>query len=59
MDILDEGLEDHLQFFGAESYLRIETCNLIEYTEDWTTSRSYIKKEDMTSSTSMEKKVAI
>jgi hypothetical protein len=32
MDILDEGLEDHLQFFGAESFLRIETCYLIEYT---------------------------
>ena len=79
MDILDEGLEDSLQFFGfekidhrkvastnmlerlnneirrrsrvvgifpsAESYIRLVTCYLIEYTEDWTTSRSYIKKE--------------
>ena len=79
MDVLDEGLEDSLQFFGferldhrkiastnmlerlnkeirrrsrvvgifpsADSYLRLVTCYLIEYTEDWTTSRSYIKKE--------------
>ncbi len=79
MDILDEGLEDSLQFFGfekldhrkvastnmlerlnneirrrsrvvgifpsAKSYLRLVTSYLIEYTEDWTTSRSYITKE--------------
>jgi transposase-like protein len=79
MDILDEGLEDSLQFYGfkkldhrkiastnmlerlnreirrrskvvgifpsSESYLRLVTCYLIEHTEDWTTSRSYIKKE--------------
>ena len=79
MNVLDEGLEDSLQFFGferldhrkiastnmlerlnkeirrrsrvvgifpsADSYLRLVTCYLIEYTEDWTTSRSYIKKE--------------
>lgn len=32
-------------FPSADSYIRLVTCYLIEYTEDWTTGRSYIKKE--------------
>lgn len=32
-------------FPSDESYLRLVTCYLIEYTEDWTTGRSYIKKD--------------
>ncbi len=32
-------------FPSPDSYLRLVTCFLIEYTEDWTTSRSYIRKE--------------
>ncbi len=32
-------------FPSVDSYLRLVTCFLIEYTEDWTTGRSYIKKD--------------
>ena len=32
-------------FPSCDSYLRLVTCYLIEYTEDWTTGRSYIRKE--------------
>jgi len=76
MTLLEEGLEDSLQFYGFRrfdarkisstnvlerlnreirrrsrvaspfpslaSYLRLITCYLIEYTEDWSTGRSYI-----------------
>ncbi len=76
MTLLEEGLEDSLQYYGFRhfdarkisstnvlerlnreirrrsrvaspfpsitSYLRLITCYLIEYTEDWSTSRSYI-----------------
>lgn len=76
MALLEEGLEDSLQFYAfalfdarkvsstnvlerlnreirrrsrvaspfpsMASYLRLITCYLIEYTEDWSTSRSYI-----------------
>lgn len=34
-------------FPSRESYIRMVTCYLIEYTEDWTTGRSYIKKESL------------
>ena len=34
-------------FPSEESYLRLVTCYLIEYTEDWTTGRCYIKKESL------------
>ena len=34
-------------FPSSESYLRLVTCYLIEYTEDWTSGRSYIKKESL------------
>ena len=79
VNILEEGLEDSLQFYAfpkidqrkisstnmlervnleirrrsrvvgifpsCDSYIRLITCYLIEYTEDWTTGRSYIRKE--------------
>ena len=79
VNILEEGLEDSLQFYAfpkidqrkisstnmlervnleirrrsrvvgifptCDSYIRLVTCYLIEYTEDWTTGRSYIRKE--------------
>lgn len=32
-------------FPSCDSYIRLVTCYLIEYTEDWTTGRSYIRKE--------------
>lgn len=79
IEILENGLEDSLQFFqfpeidkrkisstnlmerlnkevrrrtnvvgifpDTESYLRLVTAFLMEYSEDWATGRSYIKKE--------------
>jgi putative transposase len=79
VEILDNGLEDSLQFYefpkldhrkvastnmlerlnreirrrskvvgifpSQDSYLRLVTCYLIEYTEDWTAGKAYIKKE--------------
>ena len=32
-------------FPSIDSYIRLVSCYLIEYTEDWTTGRCYIKKE--------------
>jgi putative transposase len=32
-------------FPSIESWVRLETCYLIEYSEDWPTDRSYIKRE--------------
>jgi len=32
-------------FPSDEAYIRLLTCYLIEYTEDWVTERSYIRKE--------------
>lgn len=32
-------------FPSMESYLRLVTCYMMEYSEDWNTERSYIKKE--------------
>jgi transposase-like protein len=32
-------------FPSEESYVRLITCYLIEYSDDWVTERSYIKKE--------------
>ena len=79
INMLEEGLEDSLQFYSLDtfdarkissmnvlellnkeirrrsrvvgvfpsedSYVRLITCFLIEYSEDWGTSRSYIKQE--------------
>jgi putative transposase len=79
INVLEEGLEDSLQFYSLDtfdarkisstnvlerlnreirrrsrvvgvfpsedSYVRLITCYLIEYSEDWGTSRSYIKQE--------------
>jgi transposase-like protein len=30
---------------SADSYLRLVTSYLVEYSEDWLTARSYIRKE--------------
>jgi transposase-like protein len=32
-------------FPGPESYLRLVTCYLMEYTDDWSSGKSYIKRE--------------
>ena len=32
-------------FPSDEAYIRLLTCYLIEYSEDWLTEKSYIKKE--------------
>ena len=32
-------------FPSMESYIRLVSCNLMEYSEDWSDGRSYIKKE--------------
>ena len=32
-------------FLTIDSWVRLETCYLIEYLEDWQTNRSYIKRE--------------
>ncbi len=79
MEVLEEGLEDSLQFYsfqsfdfrkisstnllerlhkeirrrsrvvgifpGPESYLRLVTCYLMEYADDWSTGKSYINRD--------------
>jgi len=35
-------------FPNKESYVRLTTCYLIEYSEDWINERSYIKRENIT-----------
>jgi hypothetical protein len=32
-------------FFTVDSWVRLETCHLMEYSEDWRTDRSYFKRE--------------
>jgi hypothetical protein len=32
-------------FSSLDSYVRLVSCYLIEYEEDWSTSRSYIRAE--------------
>ena len=32
-------------FPSAESYVRLISCYLLEYSEDWLTERSYVRKE--------------
>ena len=32
-------------FPSAESYVRLISCYLLEYSEDWMTERSYVRKE--------------
>lgn len=32
-------------FPSVESWVRLETCYLMEYSEDWRSDRSYIKRE--------------
>ena len=32
-------------FPNRESYLRLITCYLMEYSEDWVTERNYLKEE--------------
>jgi putative transposase len=32
-------------FPTIDSWVRLETCYLMEYSEDWQTDRSYIKRE--------------
>lgn len=32
-------------FPSVDSWVRLETCYLMEYSEDWRTDRSYIKRE--------------
>ena len=35
----------HRSQFSAESYVRLISCYLLEYSEDWLTERSYVRKE--------------
>ena len=34
-------------FPSVESWVRLETCYLMEYSEDWRSDRSYIKRENV------------
>jgi transposase-like protein len=61
IEILETGLEDSLQYYqnkeirrrsrvvgifpSMDSYVRLISCYLIEYAEDWETSRRYVRQE--------------
>jgi putative transposase len=45
-------------FPSVDSYIRLVTCYLIEYSEDWSTAKSYIRAELIESCRSKLKNVA-
>jgi len=43
----EETEESWRDFFLVESYLRLVTCYLLEYSEDWANDYAYIKAEKL------------
>lgn len=45
--LYEESKETVAVFPSVESYIRLDTAHLIEYAEEWSTSRAYVHPKDI------------